>query len=191
MLHNIKTIKLSLDEPTRKELHQRYIAIDTETTGLSKYNDRLVEIGAVIFEDGDPIDSFQTLINPRMHIPGCSTCVHGISDEMVKDAPFEEEAIRMFIDYISSAFDEKTVFVGHNFSFDLGFLDEAFARSGLICDLRYIDTMYVTRKHFYLPNYRQTTVAEHLNIPTEGSHRADKDALICGEILSYLLDYLD
>ena len=61
--------------------------IDLETTGVNISSDRIVEIAIVkIMPDGSR-QVKRKLINPEMPIPPGSTEVHGISNEMVKDAP--------------------------------------------------------------------------------------------------------
>ncbi len=60
--------------------------LDTETTGTRVGFDRCVQIAVVRFHRGEPGESFSALINPGMPIPQEATDIHGITDEMVKDA---------------------------------------------------------------------------------------------------------
>lgn len=60
--------------------------LDTETTGTRPGFDRCVQVGVVRFENGEPVDSSSALINPGIPIPPEVTLIHGITDEMVKDA---------------------------------------------------------------------------------------------------------
>src|SRR3954465_2135450 len=94
---------------------QRPIAfIDLETTGINLGTDRIVEIAIVrINADGSKLNK-RKLINPQMPIPAESSAIHGITNEMVKDAPtFKEVAneIKQFIEscdlggYNSNRFD--------------------------------------------------------------------------------------
>ena len=62
-------------------------AIDLETTGVNPGTDRIVEIAIVkVLTDGTRIVK-RKLLNPEMPIPKTSSDIHGITDEMVKDAP--------------------------------------------------------------------------------------------------------
>lgn len=46
-----------------------FVVFDTETTGLYPWRDRIIEIGAVRFRDGEPVETFHSMIDPEMHIP--------------------------------------------------------------------------------------------------------------------------
>ena len=63
--------------------------LDTETTGLSpSRGDRIVEL-AVVDDAGCPV--INTLVNPERDIPWDAVRIHGITDEMVAQAPTMEE----------------------------------------------------------------------------------------------------
>mgnify|MGYP003546772681 FL=1 len=88
--------------------------IDLETTGVNLVADRIVELAIVkIQPDGSRVVK-RKLVNPQMPIPKASSDIHGITDDMVKDAPsFKQMAneIRQFLDncdlagYNSNRFD--------------------------------------------------------------------------------------
>ena len=80
--------------------HLKYIVFDLETTGLSSTTDAIVEISAIKVIDGSVTDEFSTLVNPGIHIPYSSSSIHGITDDMVTDAPSTEEALSRFIEFI-------------------------------------------------------------------------------------------
>ena len=61
--------------------------IDLETTGINLGSDRIVEIAIVkILPDGKK-QIKRKLINPEIPIPASSSDIHGITNEMIKDAP--------------------------------------------------------------------------------------------------------
>src|SRR5450755_1255790 len=93
LLHNPYRFMLQLTKPLA--------VIDLETTGINLASDRIIEIAILkIMPDGKKI-SKRKLINPEMLIPPASTEIHGISNEMVKDAPaFKQVAneLKQFIE---------------------------------------------------------------------------------------------
>jgi len=76
------------------------IVLDTETTGLDYTKEKMVEFAAVRLENGKIKDEFQTLINPEQHIRKSSIAIHGITPEMVEDAPTEAEAMPKILEFI-------------------------------------------------------------------------------------------
>jgi DNA polymerase III epsilon subunit family exonuclease len=150
-----------------------YVLFDLETTGISCVKDRVVEISAVKVAGGEVIEEFSTLVNPGMHIPGPASRVNGITDDMVADSPFFEEAFGDFLEFVGDA-----VLVGHNIRcFDLKFLyRDALEFWGKTLGNDYVDTLDVSRA--CLPGMRHhtlTDLAEHYGISTEGAHRALND----------------
>lgn len=85
----VGTYKKQVDYATVKELKKRYIAFDVETTGLSPMNDKIIEVAAVLFENGEIIKGYSSLVNPEVFIPYSATAINHITNEMVKDAPKE------------------------------------------------------------------------------------------------------
>ncbi|MBR1696687.1 MAG: 3'-5' exonuclease [Anaerovibrio sp.] len=150
-----------------------YVVFDLETTGISCYEDSVVEISAVKVIGGMVEDEFSSLVNPRRSIPYAASRVNGITDDMVADAPTFDKVLAEFIDLT-----EGMTLVGHNIhSFDLKFIyrdSEKFY--GGIPGNDYVDTLRLARK--YLPQLKRhslTLLAEYYGISTEGAHRALND----------------
>jgi len=151
--------------------------IDLETTGTSLSTDRIVEIAIIkILPDGNRLIK-RKLINPEMHIPEASSEIHGITDEMVKDAPTFKQAgneIKMFI--------ENCDLGGYNSNrFDIPILMEEFLRAGMDVDLstrKMIDVQHI----FYTMEPRTLTAAYKFFCEKElvdaHSAEADVDATI-------------
>ncbi len=78
------------------------IVLDTETTGLDFTKEKIIEFAAVRLENGKIKDTFQTLINPEQHIRKSSMAIHGITQEMVADAPTEAEILPKIAEFISN-----------------------------------------------------------------------------------------
>ena len=64
-----------------------WIVLDTETTGLGPIDDRIIEIAAVKYKNGEAVDSFVTLVNPGVAIPERITKITGMTDKYLKKAP--------------------------------------------------------------------------------------------------------
>ncbi len=154
--------------------------IDLETTGVNISNDRIVEIAIVrIAVDGSKTVK-RKLVNPLMPIPAGSSEVHGITDEMVKDAPsFKQIAneIKQFMDNCDLG--------GYNSNrFDIPMLIEEFLRSGIefsTDDRKLVDV----QKVFHLMEQRTLSAAYkfYCNKVLEGAHGAEVDATATWEVL--------
>ena len=165
-----------------------YIVFDLETTGLSAGNDRITEIGAVKLENGEVLNSFNIFVNPQRPIPEKITQLTGITDEMVADAPLEEEALRQFYAFCGG---EDAVLVAHNAPFDTGFIKAAASRCKMPYRFTAIDTVPIARKLFpNLRNHKLDTVAKHLQLGNFNHHRACDDARILAEIYIKLAQIL-
>ena len=101
----VKTSEVRVNKEIMDEIKKKYIAFDVETTGLNSYNDRIIELGAVMFENGEIIKSFGTLINAGVSVPSVVSAVNHITNDMLLDAPSEEEAYASFMKFLGDALD--------------------------------------------------------------------------------------
>ena len=154
--------------------------IDLECTGMNLSTDRIVEIAIVkIMPDGKKMVK-RKLINPEIPIPSSVTEIHGITDEMVKDAPTFRQAaneIRQFIDTSDLA--------GYNSNrFDIPMLVEEFLRVSLDLDFRNRKLLDV-QKIFHMMEQRTLTAAYkfYCNGNLENAHSAEADANATWEVL--------
>ncbi len=159
-----------------------FIAVDVETTGFSPLRgDRIIEIAAVAFNGDGITKEFQSLINAGKRIPFHARQVHGITDEMLMDAPGPDDVFARF-----QSFMKDSVLVAHNAAFDVGFLRHEFGRLGMGFDRRYHCTLEMCRMRFpNLPNHRLETVCRHLfGKEMEGVrlHRALDDARMVARV---------
>lgn len=166
-----------------------YVVFDLETTGINQEKDAIIEISAVKVEKHKVVGEFSTLVNPGRHIPAGATAVNGITDDMVKDAPGIETAIKDFMEFIGN-----NVLVGHNIhTFDTNFIyDAALKFLGREVRNDYIDTLYLARRCLpELSHHKLTDVAAHFGLQTEGAHRALFDCMMnqgCYEEMGKLLE---
>lgn len=184
--------KIQINSNVINNLMERYIAFDVETTGLSPYNDRIIEVGAVLFEKGTPVKKYGTLVNAKVNIPPAASTVNHITNQMIKDAPSEKEVYENLIDFLGDALQGKTAICAHNAKFDMDFLSETFKRLGYNAKICYVDTLPLSRNLVKgLVNYKQNTVADYFNLYNPNAHRAESDAEICGSILVKLLKIME
>lgn len=153
-----------------------FIAFDVETTGLSAIACKLVELSAVRFRlSGSEMEIFSHLINPECEIPPEVTRIHGITDEMVKDALTNKEVIPLFLEFIG---DRPCVLVAHNAPFDVGFLKVAVARLGIdVPPITVLDTLNLSRCLVDgVVDYKLKTLAQHFEVVDGDYHRALADS---------------
>jgi DNA polymerase-3 subunit epsilon len=154
--------------------------IDLETTGINVSTDRIVEIAIVkIGVDGSK-QVKRRLVNPEMPIPKDSSDVHGITDDMVKDAPsFKAMAneIKQFM--------EGSDLGGYNSNrFDVPMLNEEFLRAGISVDIESRKLLDV-QKVFHKMEQRTLSAAYqfYCHKTLEDAHTAEADATATWEVL--------
>lgn len=135
-----------------------FVVFDLETTGLSPWGgDEIIEIGAMkIF--GDQLDSnniFHSLVNPNRRISEEAMRVHGITNEMVADAPLLKDVFPKFLDFVGGA-----SLVAQNAKFDMGFVMKSMVNFNMKKSLDVFDTIHFSKRLF----------------PTENRHNLD---IIC------------
>ena len=163
-----------------------FICFDIETTGLSAARDKITEIGAVKVENGVITDTFSTFANPEMPIPQKITQLTGITDNMVKDAPSQSEAVSAFLEFAGD-----NVLVAHNAPFDTSFIAKACEDMGREYNYTSIDTVAISRAILTdIKNCKLDTVAKFLRLGDFNHHRATDDAEMLARIFINLCQRL-
>lgn len=165
-----------------------YVIFDTETTGLSAVYDSIIEIGATKMKDGEVIARFDKFINPGHPLSEVTTNLTSITNDMVKDAPDETVIVGEFMDFIGN-----DILVGHNVTFDMGFMNAALTRMGRPrLAMPVIDTLEMSRTlHSEYRNHKLDSLAKRYHIVLEHHHRADSDAETTGYLMYKLFDELE
>ena len=101
----------------------RGVVLDTETTGFDAENDRVIELGMLLFEF-EPVSGvihqvlevFDELEDPGFDIPPASIAVHHITDDMVRGKRIDDARVSGFLKNVD-------VVIAHNASFDRPFVE--------------------------------------------------------------------
>lgn len=167
-------------------MKQRYVVIDLETTGNSpKKQDKIIQVGAVLIEDGEIVERFASFVNPSCNIPPFIEQLTSINNEMVTKAPTFRQIAPMLKEML-----EGSTLVAHNVPFDLSFLQHELVSSGYLAFSGHtIDTVELAR--ILLPtrkSYKLRDLAEFYELDHENPHRADSDAEVTANIFLKLLE---
>ncbi len=188
MVNDFQQAVRTVGEP--EECHYRtddtYCVFDIETTGFSSVNDRIIEIGAVLIQNGKIVDTYDEFVNPQVPIPYKIEKLTSINDEMVKDADTIDKVLPRFLEFSKGA-----PLVGHNAAFDVGFIAENARRLDIGFDRVYADTMILSR--ILLPklaHHKLDNTAKELEISLEHHHRACDDAGCTAEIFMKFCEML-
>ena len=176
-------------------LDAAWLVVDLETTGLGD-KDSIIEIGAVIYEEKQVIDSFSALVNPHRPLPSFITSLTGLNDEVLAQAQDLSAVFPRFSSWLEGAYQHRKLagLIAHNVSFDWGFL----ARAQQQCNcclppLPPYDTLSLARYALPKPavdNHRLTTLREHFELGGS-QHRALDDALATGLLFYKLCEHVE
>ncbi|WP_297281723.1 PolC-type DNA polymerase III [uncultured Anaerococcus sp.] len=155
-----------------------FVVFDLETTGLSRFQDKITEIGAVRVKNGEITEEFNELVNPEQIIPEKIIELTGITNEMVMDKPKIDKVLPKFLEFAKD-----TILVGQNSDFDIGFVKENAKILGLDFAPIYMDTLPMARALFTdMGRFSLDKIARKLNIPSFNHHRASDDARATAQI---------
>ncbi|HMN68256.1 MAG TPA: 3'-5' exonuclease [Bdellovibrionales bacterium] len=163
----------------------KFVAFDLETTGFLPGVDRIVEVGAVRFVDGEVDAVFSTLVNPERAIPAGASAVNGITDDMVLGKPKIEELLGPLTEFCGD-----DVMVAHNAPFDFQFLVSEYKRFETPAPRGLVLCTFLMAKKIYpgLANYKLGTLVQHLNIDSKGFHRAEADATYAAQLYLKMIE---
>jgi DNA polymerase-3 subunit epsilon len=167
------------------------VAFDTETTGLSPAEDRVIQLGAVRVLNGRIVEGevIDTYVDPKRPIPPASTKIHRITDDHVQGAPEFDTVGRDFHHFARDA-----VLVAHNAPFDLAFFHRSADRMGVSWDHPVLDTVLLSAVVFgTTEQHSLDALCERLSItiPPELRHTALGDAQATGQALVKLIPLLE
>jgi len=163
--------------------------LDTETTGLDVGEARIVSVGAVRMH-GESIyraAMLDRLVRPEVPIPPHSTAVHGITDDMVRDAPDAATTLAEV-----RRLSEGTVWIGHNIGFDIEVVRRECERTGVAWTPPHaLDTLLLAAA--LMPEHRDfrlESLADLFGIEVQGRHTALGDVLVTAQLYQRLVPML-
>lgn len=178
--------------PDRWNPWTSFLALDVETTGLDHTlqdgqpgPDRVVEIAAVLFENGRPTETFLSRVNPERPIPPEVSKLHGVWDADVADAPLFPAAWERVCELATKA----PMTLAYNQPFDRPCCRSEVKRANLPApplSLRWpwLDPLpFVWKVDRYIKGsgrHRLTAACERRGVQLERAHSADADAVAAG-----------
>ncbi len=178
--------------PTNDSLMDNtYVVFDTETTGFNAAGvDQMIEIGAVKIKNGEIIDRFDKLIDPKRHIPYKITELTQITDAMVAGCDDEKTVTKEFLNWAKDL-----PMVAHNAKFDISFIEMAMKKYDLgEFKNTVIDTLELSRALDQgYARHGLSQLVKRYNVPwdEDAHHRADYDAEGTALVFHKFLQKLD
>lgn len=180
------------------------IIYDLETTGLSKVSDRIVQIAAIKLvrnEEGlyRVKETMNQYIRPPFPMPEAASNVNHITDEMLRDAPTEDEIFEKIEHFFGNVNCGSAVVTGYNImKFDNVLMSNMYKRHGkegfapiLTVDIMDMSMEMIDRDELKDRSFKQENVAELFSFKEQTMHNAFTDVMVSGRILWRLYeDYL-
>jgi len=167
------------------ELLKPLAFFDIESTGINPATDRIVELAIVRIDTNGEKSRLRRLVNPGIPIPKESSDIHGITDEMIKDAPLFKEIAEEVVNFLDNC-----DLGGYNSNrFDVPLLVEEFLRAGVpfsISDRKLLDVQKIYHK--MEPRTLSAAYQFYCNKNLEDAHSATADVEATWEVLQAQID---
>lgn len=153
-----------------------FVAFDLETSGAYPLGSEIIEFGAVKWSKGQEVDSYQTLLRPSEPLSAFNMSIHGITNEMVSDAPLMKDKIHELRNFMQGS-----VLMAHHAPFDMGFLACDFERNKMpLLSEPVVCTSLLARQMIpESPNHKLQTLIKVLKLEGGQAHRGLDDARAC------------
>ena len=166
------------DKLNTKFTEDEFIIFDIETTGLSPKTCGITQIGALKYKNGEIIGEFSTFVDCGMPIPENIVRLTGITDDMVKGAPDEKEAVERFLEFCGDR-----MLVAHNANFDISFIRRVADENSIPFDNPYLDTVALSRYiNSDINKHTLDTLARYYKLGEFDHHKADADTEMLAKI---------
>ncbi|OYX80755.1 MAG: DNA polymerase III subunit epsilon [Flavobacteriales bacterium 32-34-25] len=176
-------LKEPIDEKLNRLIEtERFVVLDTETTGFDYVNDRILCIGAITLENGtiNLQNAFEHYMDQE-HFDKSSVQIHGIIRSDVLDHKSELQVLQLFLEYLGDS-----IIIAHHTKFDMTMINNALVRNGLDkITNRTLDTASLYKKTLIKSNllqhkdhYSLDDLADKFDISKKDRHTAIGDAYI-------------
>lgn len=183
VLQILGILKIPIDEKLNRAIEtERFVVLDTETTGFDYDNDRILCIGALTLENGviNLQNVFEHYIDQE-HFDKTSVQIHGIIRSDVLDHKSEIEVLQLFLDYLGDS-----IIIAHHTLFDITMINNALVRNGMDkIKNKTLDTAVLYKKTLIKSNliqhkdqYTLDDLADKFDISKKDRHTAVGDAYI-------------
>jgi DNA polymerase-3 subunit epsilon len=179
------TVSLAGTQPDPLLEEAELVVFDLETTGLSAARDHICEVGAVRVQALEPVESFQSLVNPRVALPDPIARLTGLRDQELRGAPPISTVLGRFLTFAGDS-----LLVAHNARFDQRFLERQLS---LMHDRRLSEPPLCTAalaRRLLEGRLRRVSLASLVHffgVPTRPCHRALPDAEATAQVLVLLI----
>ena len=162
-------------------MEKRKLILDTETTGLNFYNDKIIEIGIVELIDNVLTQNyFHEYINPEISISVSAQRVHGISNDFLVGKPTFNMIAKKFLDFIKD-----DMIIIHNAEFDTNFINKELQNCGFKnIKNSVVDTIKIAKKEFPGQTVNLDALCKKLNVynTRQNFHGALLDATLLAKV---------
>ena len=157
---------------------QKFCIVDIEANGSKPNEFQIIEIGAVMVQNGVEIDRFESFVYADF-LPESITILTGITLEDLKDAPSVGFVLELFRLFLGDA-----VFVAHNVNFDYNFISASMQKVGFGPLLnRKLCTIELSKRCFMAQKYGLGFLMEFFDVSFGEQHRALVDARMADYVL--------
>lgn len=161
-----------------------FVAFDFETADLE--NSSPCALGITIVHNNEITECKSFLINPMCDFHPRTIAVHGITPDMVSDAPLFcdiwPEIKHYFTDY---------PIVAHNFASDHSVLLKICAKYGISYNQdsgEHYCTLRIAKQNYVLDSYKLNSLCDYFGITLDNHHDAVCDSKACAEIMIRMIN---
>jgi DNA polymerase III epsilon subunit family exonuclease len=168
------------------DMDRPLVVLDVETA-TSRGAPHLLEIGAARVVEGEIVDTFASLVRPEVPIENDARAIHGIGDDLVRDAPDAREVLPRFADWVGSDW-----MAAHNARSDGWVIGFECARHALPTPPGPVfDSLKLARRAIdEAPDHKLETLCQFLDIEGDARHRALADAVACWKVIEACIERL-